>query len=191
MQIQPHVYDRDMVRWRSWCLFLGVSLVAGCGSKANPAATCMQGTCIDPNFPYCDTDGSIGGTPGACIAVTCTAGAFSQCDGDNTELTCNGFGNGYDSTVCAHGCDHTTGCRLCEAGQTVCANGTVATCDANGNQTSTTACALGCFEDQPRCRDIVPSNNLAMYYDMTASPIDLVIPAGMDGHLDGCPYRFR
>jgi hypothetical protein len=144
----------------------------------------MQGTCIDPNFPYCDVDGSVDGEPGVCIAVTCTAGTFSKCDGDSAALTCNSFGNGYDSSQCAHGCDQTTGCRLCEANQTVCANGTVATCDANGSQTSTTMCALGCFEDQPRCRDIVPSNGLATYYDATSAPTDLIVPAGKDAQLD-------
>jgi len=134
----------------------------------------MQGTCIDPNFPYCDTDGSIGGTPGACIAVTCTVGQFSKCDGNNAALTCNMYGTGYDQIQCAHGCDESIGgCRLCEPNQTVCANGMVASCDANGNQTQPIVCPLGCFEDQPRCRDIDPSNRLGLYYDMVATPPDV------------------
>ncbi|MEP6865223.1 MAG: hypothetical protein ABJE66_31685, partial [Deltaproteobacteria bacterium] len=134
----------------------------------------MQGTCIDPNYPYCDLDGSVGGTPGACIAVTCTAGEFGKCNGA-TALTCNQFGTGYDQVDCAHGCDDATGCKLCEANQTACSNGAVGTCDANGNQTSVTQCPLGCFEDQPRCRDIDPSNHLSTYLDMTTSVQDVVL----------------
>jgi hypothetical protein len=176
MHNKPLVYDRDMFRWRSWFLFLGVS-AAACGSKANPAATCMQGTCIDPNYPYCDLDGSVGGTPGACIAVTCTAGEFGKCSGD-TALTCNQFGTGYDQVDCAHGCDDMTGCKLCEANQTACSNGAVATCDADGNQTSVTQCPLGCFEDQPRCRDVDPSNHLGTYFDMNPTPPDLDLSNG-------------
>lgn len=184
MQIQPHVYSRDMSPWRSWCLFVGLSVAAGCGTKANPAATCMQGTCIDPDFPYCDLDGSIGGTPGACIAVTCTAGEFSKCSGDNA-LSCNSFGTGYVQTQCAQGCDEGAGgCRLCAPNQTVCSNGVVATCDASGVQTSTTQCPLGCFEDQPRCRDIDPSNNLGGYLSSVANPPDVDLSAGGTIYVD-------
>lgn len=168
-----------MTRWRCWCLFLGLSLgaAAGCTSK-NPAATCSQGTCIDPNYPYCDLDGSIGGEPGTCIAVTCTAGEFGKCSG-NAALTCNQFGTGYDQVSCAHGCDaEQGGCRLCEPNQTACTNGTVATCDAEGNQTISEQCPLGCFEDQPRCRDIDPSNHLAGYFDMSPAPPDLDLTTG-------------
>lgn len=134
----------------------------------------MQGTCIDPSFPYCDTDGSVAGTPGACIAVTCTAGEFGKCVGDS-ELMCNQYGTGYDQVDCAHGCDENTGCKLCEANQTVCSNGAVASCDSFGNQTAVTQCPLGCFEDQPRCRDIDPSNRLAQYFDqgVNAPALDL------------------
>ena len=137
----------------------------------------MQGTCIDPNYPYCDLDGSIGGTPGACIAVTCMTGEFAKCSGDSA-LMCNQFGTGYEEVTCAHGCDENTGCRLCEANQTVCANGAVATCDANGNQTAVTQCPLGCFEDQPRCREIDPSNNLGSYLGAVANPPDVDLSVG-------------
>lgn len=151
--------------------------MAACGTQKNPAATCMQGTCIDPSFPYCDTDGSVAGTPGACIAVTCTAGEFGKCVGDS-ELMCNQYGTGYDQVDCAHGCDENTGCKLCEANQTVCSNGAVASCDAAGNQTSVKQCPLGCFNDEPRCRDIDPSNRLGPYLDMVMSPPDLDLSDG-------------
>jgi len=39
--------------------------------------------------------------------------------------------------------------------------------------TSSEICPLGCFEDQPRCRDIDPSNGLGKYLDMVPNPPDL------------------
>ena len=176
MKIQPHVYDRVMNRWRCWSLVV-CSLVTAC-TKANPAFSCSDTPCTDPNFPYCDIDGSVGGIPEACTAVTCTAGAFQSCRGDNIALTCNNSGTSFDEVQCAHGCDAATGCKLCEANQTVCQNGVVASCDANGVQTSTTQCPLGCFEDQPRCRDIDPSNHLGTYLDMNPTPPDLDLSTG-------------
>lgn len=161
-----------MNRWRSWSLFIGLSFSAAACTKENPAYHCQNSTCIDPSFPYCDADGTIAGTPGVCIAVTCTTGEFGKCSGDSA-LTCNDTGTGYVETQCAHGCDEATGCKLCEANQTVCQNGVVASCDANGAQTATTNCPLGCFEDQPRCRDIDPSNHLGTYFDMNKTPPDL------------------
>ncbi|MFT3691553.1 MAG: hypothetical protein QM831_00320 [Kofleriaceae bacterium] len=91
---------------------------------------------------------------------------------------CNEYGTGYDQVDCAHGCDDMTGCKLCEANQTVCANGSVATCDPNGNQTSVTSCPLGCFEDQARCRDIDPSNGLGSYLTAVAAPPDVDLTTG-------------
>ena len=169
-------YDHRMTRW--WrVLGIAVLSLAAC-TKANPAVSCTQNSCIDPAYPYCDVDGSIAGVPGTCIAVTCTSGMFATCAADGTALTCNNSGTGYDEVQCAHGCDDTLGCKLCEANQTVCANGEVATCDASGAQTSTEMCPLGCFEDQPRCRDIDPSNRLGKYLDMVQNPMDLDLSTG-------------
>ncbi len=173
-----------MKRWRSWSLFLGLSFGAAACTKANPAYHCQNSTCIDPAFPYCDADGSIGGTAGVCIAVACTTGEFGKCSNDSA-LTCNDTGTGYVETQCAHGCDEGTGCKLCEANQTVCSNGTVATCDASGGQTSAIQCPLGCFEDQPRCTDVEPSNHLGPYYDMIAAPKDLDLKFGTLDLLSG------
>lgn len=82
--------------------FVGVVLVVGC-TKTNPAAFCADGTCIDPNFPYCDTDGAVGGEAGTCIAVTCTPGKIKQCN-NAAALTCNAAGNGYEDVACGLGC---------------------------------------------------------------------------------------
>jgi hypothetical protein len=162
-----------------WWRGLTISfLFATSCTKANPAFNCVQSTCTDPNYPYCDADGSIGGTPGECIAVTCTAGDFGSCDGATTELVCNNSGTGYTQVQCANGCDPTSGCNACAPNQTVCANGVVTSCDGSGTQTSMQTCPLGCFADQPRCRDIDPSNRLGTYLDMVQNPADLDMGSG-------------
>ena len=154
-------------------------------TKKNPAAVCHDGNCTDPAFPFCDVDGTIGGAPGACIAVTCSAGMFGECRDANTALTCNASGTNFDITQCQLGCDPAAGgCRLCQPNQTECANGVTQTCDANGAVVSSQTCPLGCFQSEPRCRDIDPSNGFGTYLDMVASPPDIDIPAGSTGTLD-------
>lgn len=161
-----------MVRGLAW----GVLAIAiGCGTRANPAATCSDGQCSDPAFPFCDVDGSVGGTPGTCIAVDCMPGSVAECRG-SAALTCNATGDNFDPVACDFGCDPAAGCLACQPGETVCANGAVVSCDGAGSETMTT-CPLGCFADQPRCTDIDPSNGLAMYLDMVADPPDLHITA--------------
>src|SRR4051812_31411403 len=105
-------YDRRMSRWRVLVL---IALTAAC-TKSNPARHCDTGTCIDPAFPFCDVTGSVGGEPGTCIAVTCTAGAFAECR-DDVEVRCNAAGNNYGIVQCPPGCDAASdGCRLCNPG---------------------------------------------------------------------------
>jgi hypothetical protein len=88
---------------RGWCACVLIWACATDCTKANPGAVCTDGTCTDPAFPYCDFDGSIGGTPGECIAVTCTPGNIAECNG-SAALTCNATGDGYDLDPCALGC---------------------------------------------------------------------------------------
>lgn len=146
-------------------------LAAGC-TKPNPKS-CQDGTCTDPGLPFCDVDGALTGDPQTCIAVDCVPGEFASCRGDRA-IMCNLVGTDYELVQCSRGCDEAAGgCRLCDANQTVCENGTVQTCDANGAVVESEACPLGCFEDQPRCREIDPSNGLATYADMVTSPSDL------------------
>lgn len=152
-------------------ILLSSVAVAGC-TTPNPRS-CADGNCTDPAFPYCDLDGSLAGTPKSCIAVECTPGEVAQCQGSEA-LTCNALGGDYDLVHCDHGCDLATGgCRLCEPNETACTNGKVATCDAKGQPTVTETCALGCFEDEPRCRELVPSNNLGIFAAMVQNPPDL------------------
>ena len=167
-------YDLSMCRW---LLLSSVIVAAGC-TKQNPAAKCSTGTCTDPAAPFCDVDGTIGGTPGMCLGVTCTPGSFAACRGD-VALTCNQMGNNYDELQCSMGCTpEAMGCKLCQAGQTVCTNGEVQTCDMNGAVTSSQSCPLGCFQTEPRCRDIDPSNGLGVYADMVMAPPDVTLTAG-------------
>jgi hypothetical protein len=141
--------------------------------------------CTDPAFPYCDVDGAIGGTPGACIAAPCVAGTFGKCDGSNA-LVCNQQGEGYDPISCINGCAGGSGCITCTANSQSCANGTQLTCDASG-ALSTTMCPLGCGADGTACAIYIPSNNLETYFDMTASPADLDLEAGTI-ELDGSTF---
>lgn len=168
-----------MTWWSSLSLALVSALVpaslAAC-TKPNPR-DCSDGTCTDPAFPFCDVGGEIDHAPLTCIAVACQPGTFAACR-DDAELTCNAAGTDYDTVQCDHGCDPTFGCRICEASQSVCTNGKAQTCDASGKVTASQDCPLGCFEDQPRCRDIDPSNGLAMYLDMAATAPDLILADG-------------
>src|SRR5437588_11395112 len=108
---------RYHVRMRAWSLCAGLIAVSvGC-TKANPAAKCTSsGTCTDPNYPFCDADGSIGGEPGTCIAVRCSAGAFGGCEGSNVSLICDANGLTYDPVPCLNGCDPKLGCNACNTG---------------------------------------------------------------------------
>jgi len=113
------------------------------------------------------------GQPLTCIAVSCTPGAFAACRGDS-ELTCTASVPTTTPHNVSTACDQGTGCRLCEPNQTVCTNGKAQTCDARRHGHFIRIVPLGCFEDQPRCREIDPSNGLASYMDMAATGPDLV-----------------
>ncbi len=156
------------------CVLCAVVMVAGCTSS-NPRS-CVDGTCGDPAFSFCDVNGTLGGVAGECIAVTCEASSFAECRGD-VEVRCNAAGDGYDEVRCELGCD-SDGCRRCEPGQAACTNGAVSVCDASGAVTSTESCPLGCFASEPRCREIAPSNDIATYLDMVPAPPDLDLSAG-------------
>jgi len=86
-----------------WC-----ALVCAACTAHNPRA-CPNGDCTDPSYPFCDVDGTLGGSPGECVAVTCTPMQFAECRGSDA-LTCNAEGNNYDSSQCEGTCDPTQGC---------------------------------------------------------------------------------
>jgi hypothetical protein len=147
-------------------------------TKSNPAKHCADGTCTDPNYPFCDVSGAVSGEEGTCVASSCTANAFVECRGD-VEVRCNVDGSGYDLTKCERGCDAASeGCHLCDPGETACTNGQLAICDAAGSVIDSEECPLGCFEAEPRCRGIDPSNGLAQYLDAIPGPPDLDLSSG-------------
>jgi hypothetical protein len=97
-------------RWRlARCVALcGAFLAAGCGTVANPAS-CADGFCHDPAFPFCDVDGTIGGGSRlTCIAVDCTPHEFTACRGDEA-IVCNATGDDHDVTHCEGGCSAEAG----------------------------------------------------------------------------------
>lgn len=100
------VYTWEMIRV-AW--LLAVATVA-C-TRPNPL-DCSDGLCSDAEHPFCDVDGSFGGTANTCVAVTCTPNEPAACRGD-VSVVCNDAGNNYDLVECERGCDATYGCRQC------------------------------------------------------------------------------
>lgn len=85
-----------------WFRALVILVIAAC-TRRNPLA-CPDGNCSDPDYPFCDTDGSIAGLANACIAVDCTPMQFIACRG-TTSLRCNATGDNYDITQCETECE--------------------------------------------------------------------------------------
>jgi hypothetical protein len=105
MNIRGLNYSVPMLSGWRFLVVVVSFLVVGC-TKANPSATCNDGTCTDPDFPYCDVDGSVGGVPGDCVAVSCTPGEIKECRAD-MAFTCNPMGSGYALESCDLGCADT------------------------------------------------------------------------------------
>jgi hypothetical protein len=87
-------------------LAAALALGAGCTEVANPRS-CIDGSCTDSRFPYCDIEGLIE-TPQTCIAVECSPGEFKACR-DDRAITCNPTGNNFDLVECPFGCNE-NGC---------------------------------------------------------------------------------
>jgi hypothetical protein len=145
----------EMSRVALSCAFIGF-VAMGCATKKNPALMCPDGQCTNPKFPFCDSDGAVGGEPNTCIAVSCTAGAFVACDQDRS-ITCNSDGTNYDVTQCPNGCSaDTNGCRPCAPGSMTCGNGEVDVCDNTG-MPHAESCAGACVDSpSPHCEYIQP-----------------------------------
>ena len=140
--------------WPAW-LVAGALIAGGC-TKANPAATCSDGTCSDPAFPFCDVDGSVGGEPGTCVAITCQAGANGGCQG-SAALVCNANGTSFDPVPCANGCDPNAGCNACMPGAVQCSGMKLQTCGSDAVFADTETCELACTNDPtPHCAYLSP-----------------------------------
>lgn len=158
------------------CAWLVIAVAC---TRPNPAATCPDGTCIDPGYAFCDVHGAISGEPGRCLAVDCEPGVFAACDGDSA-LICNATGDSYETAQCGGGCDEATGCRpFCSPGAAIsCANDQQTTCNAQGTATTTENCALGCSAVETRCLTFEPSNGLGPSLASSGNEPDITLPAG-------------
>lgn len=137
-------------------LLTSLAVAAGC-TKKNPDATCANGVCLDPKYPFCDTDGVISGTPNSCVAVSCAPMAFQACDGSQA-ITCDSSGSNYGVAPCPNGCSAGAGgCNACVPSSSSCGSGALITCDSNGEIAETEACQLGCVDaPTPHCTYISP-----------------------------------
>lgn len=100
----------DNRRMKLWALVFWIAV--GC-TKPNPRS-CLDGTCTDPAFPFCDVDGSLEGTPGTCITVSCSPMEFAGCRGDEA-IVCNSVGSNFDLVRCPFGCSEASaGCNGCD-----------------------------------------------------------------------------
>ncbi|MDQ3340077.1 MAG: hypothetical protein M4D80_33375 [Myxococcota bacterium] len=158
--------------WASWVVF-----VASC-TKPN-SAVCHENQCLDPEAPYCDVEGVVGGSPGKCVAIDCPAGQFETCAGD-TALICNTTGTSYDRFKCPAGCDPNSGCEpFCTPGSIVdCVGDQLMACNATGTGTTAEVCGLGCSTTEKKCRSFQPSNGLGFVLDDAFTQPAATIPAG-------------
>lgn len=123
-------------------------------TEANPLS-CFDGYCSDQAHPFCDVDGSIGGTPGQCLAVECTAREFFACRSDEA-LVCNATGDSYDEVSCSFGCG-ATGCFACAPHSLSCDGPSLELCGNDGAPETSTVCDLGCVsEPTAHCAHLEP-----------------------------------
>jgi hypothetical protein len=147
-------------------------------TRPNPEV-CHQDQCIDPKAPFCDVEG-IEGTPGKCIAVTCSPGQPEAC-ANGASFVCNESGDSYDRFECPKGCDVlATSCvPFCSPGSaTACENNQLVLCNNAGTGTATTSCELGCATGELRCNRFEPTNGLGPVLDNASQAPDLTLPPG-------------
>lgn len=143
-------------------------------TRPNPLA-CSDGACSDPAAPFCDLNGEIAGAPATCIAATCKPDSFAACRDPQTAIMCNRDGDNFALVHCALACDDRHGCQACAPGRATCDDGVAHACNDDGTRETETRCALGCADDEPRCRDVAPSNGLASYWPAAAAGPELVL----------------
>jgi hypothetical protein len=132
---------------------LVVSMVPAC-TRPNPAYCTSSADCKDPSKPFCDVSGQFGSLMDDCIAQPPIDAAI-------------------DAPVDAPAAG-------CAAGSAIaCSGDTLTTCAADGHTTTTTTCSLGCSDaGGSHCEQVVPSNGLQVYLDMTPFPVDLTLAGG-------------
>lgn len=114
-------------------LACGVLVAVAACTSPNPKS-CLDGSCTDPRYPFCDENGAIADEPKTCVAVSCTAGEVLECRGD-VAVTCSVDENNYNLVECPEGCD-ASGCiepPNCTTNAD-CVTATAPICDAAANQ---------------------------------------------------------
>jgi hypothetical protein len=159
--------------------------------------------CSDPDRPFCDLAGEYpasDGVPQTCIAdpnpaddggsdddgdgddgaepTFCTAGEFLQCTDGDSAIYCNERGTEFVTVECGAECDPDRQGCFCEPDTSSCSDDQTIHCDIDGQVKEIEACALGCNDTGERCVDVVPSNGLAGYLDMTDDAPVVVLSNG-------------
>lgn len=73
----------------------------------------------------------------------------------------------------------------CEPNSTVCVADMLVVCDADAVPIEQTPCPLACHDTEPRCNEIDPSNDLAMFLDMAVNAPAVVLTDGAIINTDG------
>ncbi|MBL9016467.1 MAG: hypothetical protein JNL83_19925, partial [Myxococcales bacterium] len=124
--------------------------IAGLGCEGSNPRSCIDGTCTDPGLPFCDSDGRFSGTPGVCIAVSCTPNQFDSCR-DGKALVCNGQGTSYEMNACPGQCEESAGgCVDCTANDQCPAPRDV--CDLATNECVECTASTQCSSPRPVCK---------------------------------------
>lgn len=160
-------------------------LVAAC-TKPNPLS-CLDGTCDDPRYPFCDVNGDIAGEPNTCIEGQCEPNAIAGCQGDDL-VTCNANGTNFETAECEFGCQGTdaqASCNLCEPNTATCDGDSISYCGADGRVASMENCAGKCVADpEARCTHIVPRYLPNVCDSRASSDLEIENTASFDTNLD-------
>lgn len=145
-----------------------LAALAACGTRSNPLYCGDNGTCSDPERPFCDVDGTIGGQgPFSCIAVDCTPGELIACR-DDVAVMCTVTGDDVDERHCESGCvQERGGCVQCVESQQCAVDAPV--CDLTTN-----AC-VKCTADA-ECSSLVCDMATG-----SCKPADEILYASVDG----------
>lgn len=161
---------------------VGVGVFFAC-STPNPR-DCSDGNCTDPNYPFCDLDGSLNGSANTCISVSCTPSQLKECR-SNQAIVCNADGNNYDVQSCQRGCVEGLGCAECAPGTASCSGSALQLCNGSGFQESS-PCNLGCqAQPAPHCAyleakylpEVCATRSTTLRFDVTT---DLTIDTTSD-----------
>jgi hypothetical protein len=171
---------------RTWRILGFVGWVASSFACVAPnPRSCLDGTCTDPAYRFCDVDGTIAGQPDACIAVSCTPSEFAACRGDEA-LMCSASGDNYDVVACDYGCSEANlGCNVCTPNTATCGDGVLNVCGADGRPAGTETCQLGCSDAiAPHCEYLQPKYLPSVCDELASEDLTYSSVGGFDTDLD-------